>query len=101
LFCILELKRYFQAAEEAARELILEEMETNNSSEANSSTSPRAKEDGIFQLSNIGTLPLKSPKRLIALQLANNNPMFRLFLIKLILITVIIFSLILLFLERD
>ena len=35
------------------------------------------KEDGVYQLSTIGPLPLKSPKRLIALQLANNNPFFR------------------------
>jgi hypothetical protein len=33
--------------------------------------------DGVFQLTTIGSLPLKSPKRLIALQLANNNPSFR------------------------
>jgi hypothetical protein len=33
--------------------------------------------DGVFQLTTLSALPLKSPKRLIALQLANNNPAFR------------------------
>lgn len=33
--------------------------------------------DGVFQLTTLSALPLKSPKRLIALQLANNNPLFR------------------------
>jgi hypothetical protein len=33
--------------------------------------------DGVFQLTTLSSLPLKSPKRLIALQLANNNPAFR------------------------
>lgn len=33
--------------------------------------------DGVFQLTTLGGLPLKSPKRLIALQLANSNPAFR------------------------
>jgi hypothetical protein len=33
--------------------------------------------DGVFQLTTLTSLPLKSPKRLIALQLANNNPAFR------------------------
>ena len=33
--------------------------------------------DGVFQLTTIGSLPLKSPKRMVALQLANSNPAFR------------------------
>lgn len=33
--------------------------------------------DNIRKVTNFSNLPLKSPKRLIALQLANSNPAFR------------------------
>ncbi len=67
-----ELQRYFHAAEEAAREIMLEE-----AIKAQYSTENNAEKDGVFQLTTLSNLPLKSPKRLIALQLANNNPAFR------------------------
>ena len=52
--------------------------ETGEEGEAAAAPAPSApKEDGVYQLSTIGPLPLKSPKRLIALQMANNNPFFR------------------------
>jgi hypothetical protein len=66
----LELQRYFHAAEEAAREIMLEEA-------INAQQHDSADKDGVFQLTTLSSLPLKSPKRLIALQLANNNPAFR------------------------
>lgn len=37
----------------------------------------RDESDGVYQLTTIGSLPLKSPKRMVALQLANSNPAFR------------------------
>lgn len=89
---IAELKRYFEAAEEAAKEILLEEikpklvagslqpyagdqelleqLQVTRSAEVNEN-------DGVFQLTTIGSLPLKSPKRMVALQLANSNPAFR------------------------
>jgi hypothetical protein len=75
-----ELQRYFKAAEEAAREIMLEEAihiqrlaETSNQVyDAGASET-----EGVIQLTTLSSLPLKSPKRLIALQLANNNPAFR------------------------
>ena len=67
---LLELKRYFQAAEEVAKELV----EQNTISAENTNDDL---DNGVLQLSKLGTLPLKSPKRLIALQLANNHPLFR------------------------
>ena len=33
--------------------------------------------NGVKQLTKISSLPLKSPKRMVALQLANSNPLFR------------------------
>jgi hypothetical protein len=71
----LELQRYFHAAEEAAREIMLEDaIKANYSNQNNQNGNDR---DGVFQLTTLSSLPLKSPKRLIALQLANNNPSFR------------------------
>ena len=79
---MIELRRYYQAAEEAAREIMLEQygetIKEGEEGNQESSAGNIPKEDGVYQLSTIGPLPLKSPKRLIALQLANNNPFFRL-----------------------
>lgn len=79
LNCV-ELQRYFKAAEEAAREIMLEEAiniqrlaETSNQVYI----AGAGDTEGVMQLTTLSTLPLKSPKRLIALQLANNNPSFR------------------------
>jgi hypothetical protein len=75
-----ELQRYFKAAEEAAREIMLEEAihiqrlaETSNQVYVAGASDT----EGVIQLTTLSSLPLKSPKRLIALQLANNNPAFR------------------------
>eukprot|EP00981_Chlorochromonas_danica_P001239 scaffold268_cov210-Ochromonas_danica.AAC.34 len=68
-----ELQRYFNAAEEAAREIMMEEAISN----AQSASANHNEKDGVFQLTTLGSLPLKSPKRLIALQLANSNAAFR------------------------
>eukprot|EP01035_Chromulina_nebulosa_P028273 gene28273-37307_t len=79
---LAELRRYYQAAEEAAREIMVEQYgdavkeTTGEEGETAAAASAAPKEDGVYQLSTIGPLPLKSPKRLIALQLANNNPFF-------------------------
>lgn len=73
--CDTELQRYFNAAEEAAREIMMEE--AMSSAQLNLNSSCHGDKDGVFQLTTLGSLPLKSPKRLIALQLANNNPAFR------------------------
>mmetsp|Transcript_3810 Transcript_3810/g.5224 ORF Transcript_3810/g.5224 Transcript_3810/m.5224 type:complete len:1289 (-) Transcript_3810:221-4087(-) len=82
---LAELRRYYQAAEEAAREIMLEQqppmVKDNETGLPLENEMPPTlatdKADGVYQLSTIGALPLKSPKRLIALQLANNNPVFR------------------------
>jgi hypothetical protein len=76
----LELQRYFHAAEEAAREIMLEDaIKANYSNQTNQNVNNGNgnDRDGVFQLTTLSSLPLKSPKRLIALQLANNNPAFR------------------------
>jgi hypothetical protein len=87
-----ELKRYFDAAESAAREIILEDLKPKQPGHATSSADHENElleqlqvsrpaevneNDGVFQLTTIGALPLKSPKRMVALQLANSNPAFR------------------------
>jgi hypothetical protein len=59
-----ELKRYFKAAEEAASEVLAEEMGTDGG-------------DQVVEMTRVGTMPLRSPGRVVALQLANNNPLFR------------------------
>ena len=99
------MKRYFDAAESAAREVLLEELKPklssitdNNNTTATTTTATSGlslddhdlleqlhtsrtaeinENDGVFQLTTIGSLPLKSPKRMVALQLANSNPAFR------------------------
>lgn len=103
----IELKRYFEAAESAAKELMDEDRADNElessldganhhhqqqGDEHTSSSSAEEKRptagpgrprierdesDGVYQLTTIGSLPLKSPKRMVALQLANSNPAFR------------------------
>ncbi len=75
-FLLSELQRYFSAAEEAAREIMLEEAISNNHLSLGV-FGAQSDKDGVFQLTTLGSLPLKSPKRLIALQLANNNPAFK------------------------
>ena len=40
-------------------------------------TATSSERDGVLQVQNLSLLPLKSPKRLIAIQLANSNPVFR------------------------
>jgi len=65
-----ELRRYFQAAEEAARELI---------SESNAANGAGA--GAVRDLQGLATLdpslPLESPSRAMSFSLANNNPLFR------------------------
>lgn len=62
---LAELQRYFKAAAEAAQEVLMDQGE------------------GAFQnvdvskLADAGLKPLDSPSRLVALQLANGNPLFR------------------------
>lgn len=73
IYLLPELQRYFNAAEEAAREIMMEEAISN----AQSASANHNEKDGVFQLTTLGSLPLKSPKRLIALQLANSNAAFR------------------------
>lgn len=89
----LELQRYFEAAESAAKEVLLEELKPllgvpNNAEITLESIDQQIQQglalktdidenDGVFQLTTIGSLPLKSPKRMVALQLANSNPLFR------------------------
>lgn len=75
-----ELQRYFKAAEEAAREIMLEEaINIQRMAETSNQVYVAGASDteGVIQLTTLSSLPLKSPKRLIALQLANNNPAFR------------------------
>ena len=59
-----ELRRYFKAAEEAAAEVLSEEFNTDGGNQ-------------VVGLTKVGTMPLRSPGRMVALQLANNNPKFR------------------------
>jgi hypothetical protein len=76
----LELQRYFKAAEEAAREIMLEEaINIQRLAEKSNQVyiAGAGDTEGVVQLTTLSSLPLKSPKRLIALQLANNNPAFR------------------------
>lgn len=100
-----ELKRYFQAAEDTAKELLMEgrgeggeqcpvesfkseeskhkiENEVTSTIEAEGALPNTNKDKGkdssdLVELTTVTSLPLKSPRRLFALQLANNNPFFR------------------------
>lgn len=70
-----ELKRYFQVAEDTAKELLADG--PNDAQDQDTFPYRICAEEGIVQLTTVTSLPLKSPKRLLALQLANDNPFFR------------------------
>ena len=66
-----ELKRYCKAAEEAAKEMLLESQQASQGSHDQNHLD-------VQSLANIDeNLPLRSPSRMVALQLANGNPTFR------------------------
>ena len=70
-----ELRRYCKAAEEAAREVLLESQQADAFGLPDATTSTTS---DVQSLANIDeNLPLKSPSRMVALQLANGNPTFR------------------------
>jgi len=72
-----ELKRYCKAAEEAAREVLLESQQ-DDGGDGDVHLSMHHVTSDVASLANIDeTLPLKSPSRMVALQLANGNPAFR------------------------
>ena len=75
-----ELRRYYAAAEEAARELIAEASVSVNASDAAVGDGA----DGSLSLNNVEglahidtTLPLTSPSRYMTFTMANSNPLFR------------------------
>lgn len=70
------MKRYFKAAEEAAQEVIREQMLARNGVEEGHATDETT-DSNMASLVNISENDLNSPSRMIALQLANNNPSFR------------------------
>ena len=75
-----ELKRYCKAAEEAAREVLIEAQNESGAAAANPeiAAAVEATSMDVRTLANLqDTLPLKSPSRMVALQLANGNPNFR------------------------
>ena len=73
-----ELKRYCKAAEEAAREVLLETTQHDVGGVGDTNESLHNVNMDVSTLANIDeTLPLKSPSRMVALQLANGNPAFR------------------------
>ena len=75
-----ELNRYFRAAEEAAQEVLMEQQQTISSGDDAAAVAGAAvSEEGneMTELVNTSQKNLDSPSRLIALQLANNNPVFR------------------------
>ena len=80
---LAELRRYFKAAEEAANEVINEQIQqtqqqalyTNNSS--NTTDQNNTNTNNMTEFINTSNKSVYSPSRLIALQLANNNPIFR------------------------
>lgn len=70
-----ELRRYCKAAEEAAREVLLESQQAEAFGLPDATTSTTS---DVHSLANMDeNLPLKSPSRMVALQLANGNPTFR------------------------
>ena len=105
---LLELRRYYKAAEEAAQEVLLEQgqLSVRNgpnsgfnsapkqgnglSSSSSSSGDIEAKDEkdkekepllwsgDVLRLTQVGMKPINSPSRLVALQLANGNALFRL-----------------------
>jgi hypothetical protein len=75
-----ELKRYCKAAEEAAREVLIEAQNESGAAANNPeiAAAVEATNMDVHTLANLeDTLPLKSPSRMVALQLANGNPNFR------------------------
>lgn len=73
-----ELKRYCKAAEEAAREVLVESQAAEASLAPGSYEAGMSAHSDVQSLANIDdSLPLKSPSRMVALQLANGNPLFR------------------------
>lgn len=71
-----ELRRYFKAAEEAANEVMAEMGEQQDATMAGLTGAGDAA-GGIHDMANSGDKSLHSPSRMIALQLANSNPLFR------------------------
>lgn len=71
-----ELKRYCKAAEEAAREVLMESQGMESLPTYHPVCDDLSAQ--VQSLANLeDTLPLKSPSRMVALQLANGNPAFR------------------------
>ncbi len=80
---LAELQRYFNAAAEAAQEVLEEEgapggVSNNLSSEAaTSSLDGSVSMSDVSKLRDAGIKALNSPSRMVAIQLANGNPKFR------------------------
>jgi len=75
---LAELQRYFNAAAEAAQEVLEEEGEQGLKSLQESESDPGTNSMGhISKLRDAGIKTLNSPSRMVALQLANGNPKFR------------------------
>eukprot|EP00605_Chrysophyceae_sp_TOSAG23-4_P002893 GSChrysophyteH1.ASY1.ANO1.3188.1 assembled CDS len=75
-----ELKRYCKAAEEAAKEVLLE-AEADKANALATGEQASTQDTSNMDVHSLATLedsiPLKSPSRMVALQLANGNPNFR------------------------
>lgn len=86
------MRRYFKAAEEAANEVISEQMQMKQSLEgsanhpvpataaeaiAKAAAAINVQTNNMADLVNSSGRSVYSPSRLIALQLANSNPLFR------------------------
>ena len=72
-----ELKKYCKAAEEAAREVLLETENTLAAAPMEVEAVDKSRMD-VHSLATLeDSLPLKSPSRMVAMQLANSNPTFR------------------------
>jgi hypothetical protein len=86
---VTELRRYFRAAEEAANEVIMEQMQVKQALEISAAEAHKlddedsavaainAQTNNMADLVNSSGKSVYSPSRLIALQLANSNPLFR------------------------
>ena len=87
-----ELKRYYKAAEEAAQEVLAEQalLSARHGGQLNGFNSadgpppdldPVTAENvfsgNVAKLTQVGAKPINSPSRLVALQMAQNNPLFR------------------------
>ena len=83
LFLHPELKRYYRAAEEAAQEVLMEQQKGQQQQQFSGDDGiagapvSTGESNEMAELVNISQKNLDSPSRLIALQLANNNPVFR------------------------